>query len=534
MPTPRSLVSLHFLRLHWFVAALSFAWLAGSAHAGTFVTYVTGEVGETHVVFRVIFDPAVPGSAVVTPILAEPSLRMDGIDFLPDSTTEVAVGAQVGEDGGAIPTFDVSAGVRLDDLVSDTNAVAPSPPGASRPSTVLSTSTHVYYIENQFGFAGGLHRIRRTPLAGPVDAADVVFDGGAMGALGLKNFEGLALVGERLYLFAEDHAMPMFRALYSIHLDGTGLWDGAAPIKHLGMLTEGPAGDGSDELDYDPIAGMLYGTNIIGGEIIVYDPVGLTGGFLISPAAIGMAPPGSKLARLATGMLDGIRANRDGYLVVVGLDGVILSIDLAGVAAGLGEEDIRVLYDDELTPNGYRFDDLTPLTDCYLATRIVDGPDRDMNGAPDTEIPVQGTSASEYTLEIAYRCPDVAAAIEEIIPPGWDVVSATADDGADRVVVRSIAFPTLPHGYRHTLVRWVPADDGGVLTIVLRTRKHSRTTYEPHAAGTTLLNRGAEVKTPIRVPVTDEFGNPLVGRQFSVQAVAPPPSKPTAARTRSK
>jgi hypothetical protein len=70
----------------------------------------------------------------------------------------------------------------------------------------------------------------------------------------------------------------------------------------------------------------------------------------------------SKLALLGASELDGIRTTGDGYLVLTGLRGRIFSIDLAGVAAGLGDEDIHLLYDRTISGSGYSFDDLTPLT----------------------------------------------------------------------------------------------------------------------------------------------------------------------------
>jgi hypothetical protein len=58
-------------------------------------------------------------------------------------------------------------------------------------------------------------------------------------------------------------------------------------------------------------------------------------------------------------MADGIRATGDGWLVITGLTGIILSIDLAGVALdGANDGDLNILRE---APAGVDFDDLTPL-----------------------------------------------------------------------------------------------------------------------------------------------------------------------------
>jgi len=239
-----------------------------AAHAGIHRTYVTGEVGGSDVIFEVILDPAVAGSAAVS-VAATDKIRLDGIDYLPGTTSEVVVGAQLPSDG-SIPTYNVDTGVKLADLVPLTGA-------GTRPSSVLTLGSHVYYTENQFGFAGPAHRIMRTPVAGPPGTVAIVFDGAAGG--GLANFEGLEVFGERLYFFARDDVVATDRALYSIALSGvTGLSDGTPPVKHLGGLAGGPSGDGSDELDYDPVTGQIYGTNMFNGEVIAWDPVVWLGG----------------------------------------------------------------------------------------------------------------------------------------------------------------------------------------------------------------------------------------------------------------
>jgi hypothetical protein len=336
-------------------AALVSLWMP-LASASTLRTFVTGEAGSAHVVFSVDFDPAVAGSAILG-IAVIDSLRLDGIDFTPGSTSVVAVGAQGFAGGGAITQYNVSTGTILSAFVPDTDAVAASP---TRPSTVATDGSNIYYIENQFGFAGTTHRIMRTPAGGPPGTAIVVFDGAASGALGLARFEGIEIVGGRLYFFAADHLAPGSRALYSIALTAGGLWSGATPVHHLGGLSAAPAGDGSDELDYDPFTGRIYGTNIITGEVIYWDPVGGTGGYLISPGDITGAAPGSSLSRMGTSMLDGIRTTGDGYLILSGLEGVLLTLDLAGIGSGLDSGDVRILFDDA-GAGRVHFDDLSPV-----------------------------------------------------------------------------------------------------------------------------------------------------------------------------
>jgi len=197
----------------------------------------------------------------------------------------------------------------------------------------------------------------RTPLGGPAGATDIVFPGA-----GLVNFEGLEIVGGGLFFFARDVIDPSKRALYRVGLTGGGTWDGAAPARLLGGLAAAPAGDGSDELDFDPVTGRLYGTNMINGEVIYWDVAGASGGFLIT--ALDITTGGPALARLGTAKLDGIRATSTGFLIVTGLDGVLASINLSGIAAdGLDDADIKILYDSVPLGTGFHFDDLTPLAD---------------------------------------------------------------------------------------------------------------------------------------------------------------------------
>lgn len=73
------------------------AFFSANAHAGIFETFITGEDGSDHVVFRVLFDPEVADSAVVTVAVKEAraGYRLDGIDFMPGTIDRVVVGAQV-------------------------------------------------------------------------------------------------------------------------------------------------------------------------------------------------------------------------------------------------------------------------------------------------------------------------------------------------------------------------------------------------------------------------------------------------------
>src|SRR5437773_1496906 len=85
--------------------------LTSQAQAGTYITYVTGEAsGDT--IFRVTFDPAVAGSATVTPVLTD-TIRLDGIDFVGGSLAEVAVGAQTAGTDGAITHYNLSTLIKL-------------------------------------------------------------------------------------------------------------------------------------------------------------------------------------------------------------------------------------------------------------------------------------------------------------------------------------------------------------------------------------------------------------------------------------
>jgi hypothetical protein len=329
---------------------------SNDASARLYKFYVTGEDAGADVIFQVTLNPAIVGGVTaVNPIITDPAHRLDGIDFVPGSGfTKLVVGAQ---SPGAITHYDLGTKLPiLPEIVPSTGLAAAGTMGSpfTRPSTVLSTPSHIYYIENQFGFESppsADHRIMRVLAGGgPVG---VVFDGAlAAGTpLGapLVNLEGLEIVGSRLYFFAADHTAPAAsRGLYSIGLAG-GVWDSAAPKLHLGGLTAMvPPGDGSDELDYDPTLNLIFGSNIISGEIIAQTPG------LAAPPGVFVVPPfGDPF--LTGGAIDGIRTTQDGkFLVMTGLAGVIASYDLTTGT-------VIPLYDSGVAGTGYSFDDLTPL-----------------------------------------------------------------------------------------------------------------------------------------------------------------------------
>jgi len=316
-------------------------------------TWVTGELGASDVVFEVRFDPRLAGSAKATVVVTEPRGAVDGIDFVPGAP-EVAVGMPT----GIISHYDLVSGAVLPDFVPDTDMVPVPPMGpGTHPSTVLSTPLHFYYVENQFGFgATASHRIMRKPWAGgPVG---LVYDGAPHG---LVNFEGLEIVAGRLYTFVEDPTMPSARALVSIGLVG-GVWDGLAPALHIGGLFEEPGDtDGSDELDFDPHWGLIFGTNIVNGEVIAWHP--FLGMEVSSPGALHFVDGGQVAASTGAlgalaGAIDGVRSVGNGWLVFTGKAGVIVSLKISGVLLdGADDGDARVL----LTMPGASFDDLTPI-----------------------------------------------------------------------------------------------------------------------------------------------------------------------------
>ena len=334
------------------------------AQASLLTTYVTGEDGSgANVIFKVVLDPTVVDSGVVTTVVTDPAHRLDGIDFVPGTgSTEVAVGAQT---GNAITRYNVGSGAIETPFVAAAGATI-------RPSTILSTSSHIYYIENQFGFGTGPDRIIRVPVGG--GATEVVFDGSAVlpGPTSLINFEGLEIFGDRLFFFADDPTPSAGideRALISIGLSG-GVWDGSTLDLELGGLFGDPSGDGSDELDYDSFSGYLFGTNIRNGEIIAFDPVadiaitspGAITDRFIDSTQIGAVPGDSGLSLLLRDV-DGIRADGEGHLIFTSLTGAIGSIDIDGVLAdGAGNADVLRLYDSGAghAQTGFSFDDLTP------------------------------------------------------------------------------------------------------------------------------------------------------------------------------
>ncbi len=350
------------------VVWLSIVWSAVAVRADIMTTYVTGETpSDDDVIFKVTFDPAIAGSGVVSVAVTETrGFGVDGIDFVPGTG---GAGGVAGAPTGKITKYNVKTGAILPDLIGDTSAIGPASTGSpTHPSTVLSTPTHVYYVENQFGFDGSTdHRILRTPFAGgPVE---VVFDGsGTFMGGDLVEFEGLEIVGDRLYFFAQDPAGPAARAMMSIGLDGAGLWDGAAPeanIVGLGRSSmaagSGPGiSDGSDEIDFDPGSGLLFGTNIFNGEFIAYDPflkVEVVPGFLGSSSHF--IDSGHLLS--AGFEIDGIRSDGAGHLVFSGRGGIIGAIDIGNVLT-MGAADPTSVYSlFDGSGAGYVFDDLTPL-----------------------------------------------------------------------------------------------------------------------------------------------------------------------------
>jgi hypothetical protein len=147
------------------VAACAFA---GAAHATLLRTYVTGDLASgAPTIYSITFDPAIADSAIPVPIVFDPrGLPLDGIDFLPGSG---GTGVVVGSPTHKIAAYSVITGLAMPDVVVDTNLIAVPPAGGAgtHPSTLLTTPSHAYYIENQFGFgATPSHRIIRKPLAG--------------------------------------------------------------------------------------------------------------------------------------------------------------------------------------------------------------------------------------------------------------------------------------------------------------------------------------------------------------------------------
>ncbi len=322
-----------------------------------FTTYVTGEAPGADVVFKVTFNPSVELSGEVGIAVVEPrGIPVDGIDFVPGTgRTEIVCGSPA----TLLTHYSVVDGTVFPDLIpfTDVIAVPPATPGTS-PSTVWSSPSHAYYIENQFGFGGtSSHRIIRKPFGGGPE--EVVYDGAVDG---LINLEGIEVVFGRLYFFSADPGSVTSRALMSIGLAG-GTWDGAPALLEIPGLFQDPFDtDGSDELDFDPARGLLFGTNIENGEIIAYDP--LFGVEFVSPGSThfiddaAISASGGDLSLLGFA-IDGIRSTGEGHLILSGKGGVILSIDIMGVLSdGPDDGDVIPLV---FAPGVFSFDDLTPL-----------------------------------------------------------------------------------------------------------------------------------------------------------------------------
>lgn len=122
---------------------------------------------------------------------------------------------------------------------------------------------------------------------GGAGAEEVAYDGGILGPPHV-NFEGIEIVGDKLHTLINDPTVADKRARLAITLDGGGLAVAGSGVIEIHGLAEavGPGTDGSDELDLDVSSGLLYGSNIITGEINVSDPTGvLPAGFVIDAAA---------------------------------------------------------------------------------------------------------------------------------------------------------------------------------------------------------------------------------------------------------
>jgi len=383
------------------VAALIGA-ITAHSDAKPLVTYITGDTpADGQVVFRAQFDSAVKDSAILTIVAKEsdPALRLDNIDFVPGSSfSEVVVTAQSAGDG-ALTRYNVKTGAELPDVISSTNAVAvPPPSGASRPASIVPdpTGTYYYYTENQFGFAGGTHRMMQVPIGGGVEK--VAYDG--LGD-GLVEFSGAEIIEDRMYFFAHDPAGPAAeRQLYSVPLDAAGIASGPAVLEVFGLdrssgvaIAAPGSSDGSDEMDFDPSTGLLYGTNIGTGETIGFDPatgpaigVGalpfhIDDALVTAAAAVtvddglgllsGVATPPGVFLDGPERQIDGIRPDGDGHLVVMGHNGVMVSIDIKGVLVdGADDSDIIRLFNADFpgagttigfSPVGLAFDDHTVL-----------------------------------------------------------------------------------------------------------------------------------------------------------------------------
>lgn len=373
-------------RLIAFVLWVTCSFWPIDTNAEELATYITGEHAGVPVLYLATFDPAVKDSARLSIAVTDPTLagRMDNIDFVPGSSfRSVIVTTQRGGGGppqnGGLVQYNVTTGARVD-IVSSTNGVAAPPAsGESRPASILpnAAGSHYYYVENQFGFAGGTHRMMRVPIAGGTE--EVVFDGTTSGGT-LVEFSGVEIVGSDIYFFAHDTDGPATeRQLYSVPLTA-GLGSGPAIplVAGLDRSGAGPPGpgssDGSDELDFDSNTGLLYGTNIGTGEIIGYSP---GSGFFASPAGLpffiddalvaasaaattddglgllaGVVTPG---AAGPPRQIDGIRPDLAGdYLVVVGHDGVLVSIDILGVLTdGADDTDIIRLFNKDVPGAGF-------------------------------------------------------------------------------------------------------------------------------------------------------------------------------------
>ncbi len=183
----------------------------------------------------------------------------------------------------------------------------------------------------------------------------------------------------------------------------------------------------------------------------------------------------------------------------------------------------------EFAPPSLSAGDLSFLSCCQfisvnppLDEQLIDGPDVNNDMAIDTEIPVHGANPSSYTFRMNLNIPSpVPAFVVEQVGATWDVVSATADVPDDKVIL----FP----GFLGALLKmptyiiWIPSDNNGSLTFVIRTRRNFfPRSYQPNAAGTVSQTVGAKVFNVFKQPVVDPLGNPVVGAAYDVTGVAAP------------
>lgn len=311
---------------------------------------------------------------------------------------------------------------------------------------------------------------------------------------------------------------------FGVALSKTSMTDNATAFTLAGMTSNGAVDIAAE--DAESLAFSCGGTNLIVRSRIMGGPIEAASvvesfaydsnsGTITSPATFSftVGAPGDE-------------SRPGGNLVNISPDGSLIAASEQGRVRLYSATDGSFVR--EFVPASLNAGDITFLSCCQLINvnppieeQVIAGPDVNGDMAIDTEIPVKGTAASPYTFRIdLHLTTQIPTIVIEQIGPAWDVLSIAPDVPTDPLFKFPPAFGWL-FGWP-TYVIWVPSGNNGSLTIATSNRRHLfPATYLPDAAGPVPQTRGAKVYYPNFTPVLDDFGNPVVGTAYSVNAFIP-------------